>query len=374
MHSTLKILQIIPDLAKGGAERLVLDICNELSGREDVEVKLITFSDYNLYPDLTENISWEVIPVNIQLSLWKPNKIDIIQLQRAIEDFKPNVIHTHLFFAEMATRFCFYPQVKWFSHGHDNMIQFAEFSLGTVVNKSKLTALFEKRLLFKNYKKNGGTHFISISKNACDYFNTTAKPFKNTLLFNAIKYERFFKEKEEQSQKLNLVNVGSLVDKKNQTFLIDVAAELFKQKIDFELHLLGDGSNFRQLNAKIKELGLKENVFLHGNVANVEEFYWKASIYVHSATYEPLGLVLIEAMAAGLPVVTLDGKGNRDLMVEGKNGFLLKENSANEFSSKILELWNDKTAYSKISKYAQDFASRFNIKEYVDSLLKLYKE
>lgn len=71
----LHILYIIPRLNKGGAERLCLDICNGLQKREDVKVKLITFSEENSYPFLTENIDWQVVPASVKLSLHRRNKI-----------------------------------------------------------------------------------------------------------------------------------------------------------------------------------------------------------------------------------------------------------------------------------------------------------
>ena len=78
-------------------------------------------------------------------------------------------------------------------------------------------------------------------------------------------------------------------------------------------------------------------------------------------------------MAAGLPVVTLDGRGNRDLIVQGKNGYMVYEQDAEQFADRILEIWNDQQKYKEMSVFAQEFASQYDIKEYVDKLLILYK-
>ena len=59
---SLKVLHIIPNLLKGGAERLVLDICNELEKRVDVKVKLITFRNDNDYEFMSNELDHEVIP------------------------------------------------------------------------------------------------------------------------------------------------------------------------------------------------------------------------------------------------------------------------------------------------------------------------
>ena len=57
-------------------------------------------------------------------------------------------------------------------------------------------------------------------------------------------------------------------------------------------------------------------------------------------------------MAAGLPVITLDGKGNRDLIEQGKNGYMLFNENVEEFSNTIIELWKNQNRYNVISKYS----------------------
>ena len=105
----------------------------------------------------------------------------------------------------------------------------------------------------------------------------------------------------------------------------------------------------------------------------IEEFVWQSDVYVHTATYEPLGLVLIEAMAAGLPVVALDGGGNQDLIVQGENGYIIEKGIPDLFAEKIWVLWNNKAEYQRISKYAENFAKKYDIKDYVKNLIDLYK-
>lgn len=371
-----KILYIIPNLRMGGAERLVVDIVRYLNSTNTFNAELIIFNDIIEYEvdDIKDKI--HKIPSNIELSLYKKNKLNIAALQKFIDNYQPDIIHTHLFEAEIVSRSINYKKAKWFSHCHDNMVQFENFNIQTLLNKRKLTNFFEKKYLFKKYSKNGGNQFIAISKDTQCYFEKTAKPYNVTLLPNAINYRRFFQEKIFNNDyiKIKLINIGSFVYKKNQTFLIEVAKVLSNKKIEIELHFLGDGVNRKKLELKAREYGLDNKVYFHGNVNNVEEYLWDSDIYLHAATYEPLGLVLLEAMASGLPVITLDGKGNRDLMVQGKNGYMLFENNPEKFAEKIVDLWNDKEKYIQISKFAQEYAKQYDIKPYVEKLLNLYLE
>ena len=369
---TMRILHIIPRLRKGGAERLCLDICNQLQKCDGVQVRLITFSDDNAYPMLTQNIDWQIVPASIQLSVTHKNVLNVDALQKAIEDFAPDVIHTHLFEAEIVSRSCYYPKAKWFSHCHDNMRQFRNFNIKTLFNKELLTNFYEKRYLMSRYKENGGTTFVAISHATESYFSQT-QPYRVALLPNAIDYEKFYTaEPRDGHTKLKLINVGSFNKNKNQIFLVEVADILKNKNTDFELSFLGGGADLDFVKKSVSAKGLQSNVHFYGNVNNVEEYLWKSDIYAHSSFSEALGLTIIEAMAAGLPVVILDGRGNRDLIVQGRNGYMLYEQNAEQFADRILEIWNDQQKYQEMSAYAQEFAKQYDIKPYVDKLLTLY--
>lgn len=375
-NSIIRILHIIPNLNKGGAERIVLDICGELSKRKNIVVKLVTFSDQNKYDFLTQSIDWEVIPSSVELSLIKKNIYNVKYLQKCIEEFKPDIIHSHLFEAEIVSRSCIYPKAKWFSHCHNNMEQFNNFSKQTVLKKSLFTNYFEKKFLFERYQVNGGNHFIAISNNTSYFLKKTANKFPITLLPNAIDYNRFYNpnKTEKVAGKLKLINVGSLLENKNQAFLFDVVNILKQRNLMVELIVLGEGQNRFVLENKIKELNLENQIKLIGAVSNVEECLANSDIYVHSAFSEAMGLTLLEAMAAGLPAITLDGKGNRDLIEEGKNGYMINEQNPELFAQTIIDLWNDKEKYHAISKYAQEFAKQYDIKPYAEKLMNLYQD
>lgn len=368
-----KILHILPYLRKGGAQRLAIDICNELQSRQGICVKIISFTAENDFTDITGDIDVQVVPAGIQLSVLHLPIYHIDMLQQAIEAFAPDIIHTHLFEAEIVSRSCYYPQAKWFSHCHDNMRQFRNPDLRTLTRKALLTNYYEKRYLYKRYDMNGGNTFIAISHDTENYFKQNAAKYPVILLPNAINYQKFHKEKiMDYNHILRLINVGSFTDNKNQKFLIEVARVLKERHTDFELHLLGDGVNRHNVAALAKAYNIEHAVYMHGNVSDVETYLWQANIYLHAALSEAMGLTLVEAMAAGLPVVTLDGKGNRDIIEQGKNGYMLYEQNAEAFADTIMEIWTHQQLYKSMSAYAQQYAQKYDIKEYTDKLLEIY--
>lgn len=372
----IKILHIIPSLQKGGAERLVLDIVTELQKRQDVQVKLVTFSDKNAYQTDYPTIHPIVIPSWIKSSIFKPWTYHIQELQSFVESFAPDVIHTHLFEAEFISRCIHYPKATWFSHCHDNMKQYRSLDRKTLCNKGLITNWYEKQRLFANYKHNGGTTFIAISADTQAYFKQNGGGYPVEILPNAIQYDTFaiVQSKREPSAMLRLINIGSFQVIKNQQFAITIAKELKNRGVDFCLTFLGDGTERNRVENLVSENDLQSNCLFCGNVENVPSYLCNADIYLHVSISESFGLVLIEAMATGLPVVCLDAKGNRDIMEQGKNGYILEDQDSSLFADAILKIWNDKELYGQMSEYAQEYAKKYDIKEYVDRLIEVYTQ
>ena len=367
----MKILHIIPNLRKGGAERLVLDICNNLNKQKDCEVTLITFRDDNSYSFLINDLDLKVIQSSVQLSISGKSMIDVQQLQDYIDTFQPDVIHSHLFETEMVLAHISLPiKTKRIVHFHDNIKPFRNLSFNSLLSKSSLTEFFEKRIVLKSYPKN--TTALCISKDTMKFAEQVfPRSISKKLLHNAIDLVRF-KPIETQAKSNEITIIGSLVNKKGQQLAIDCIAELKSRGILVHLNVLGEGPNRALLLDQIAHLNLQDSITLHGNVQFPEQFLQKSQIYLHTAIYEPFGLVLIEAMACGLPVICTDGKGNRDLIREGENGFLIWERNSKLLADKIEILLQNDSLRSKMGIASNKFAQEFGLEKYIETLLTYY--
>ncbi len=372
-------MHIIPSLAKGGAERLVLDICNSLNTRDDCTIKLVTLNDINEYIFLSKNIDIVNCKSQFKLSFFGKHSINIDNFIKIVNNFKPDIIHSHLYEAELVSREHIFKSIAYITHLHDNIKELAPASTKLLTSKTIFTRFYEKQRLLKKYIS-CNNNFIAISEDVKKYaFNALPKKLHNIfLLHNAIDFKRFnrnISEKINSFNELRLVTIGSLVDKKNQIFLVNSCKILKNYGINFKLNILGDGPNYEIIKNRIIELDLTDNIFLQGKVNNVEDYLFNSDFYVHSAIYEPFGLVLIEAMATGLPCITLDGKGNRDIIINDFNGFLLNNNiDYKSFAEKILYYWQNRESYKIMSKNAIIFAKKYNINIYCDNLMKIYKK
>jgi len=367
-----KILFLIPSLAKGGAERLVLDICIQFQKRSGYQVKLITFHTKNEYQFLTNELDFSVIPSFYIPSLKGKDKIDVSELQAEINQFQPDVIHSHLFETEMVLSAISTTNCKYVVHFHDNMKQFKKLKFHSLKSKEALTNYFERKLVLKSYK-NKHVSFIAIAKDSLRFIkDNLPKKYKSKLVHNAINLERFSNSGKEKEVN-RLVIIGSLVDKKGQDLAIDVINELHKRNCKVYLDVLGEGPNRNALEMKVRDCKLEHYISFHGNMDYPEHFLSNAKIYLHTAIYEPFGLVLIEAMASGLPIVCTDAKGNKDIIEEEINGYLVNERSATKLADKIELLINDEKLYAKISKSSFESSKKYNIANYVDKLVGIYK-
>lgn len=180
---------------------------------------------------------------------------------------------------------------------------------------------------------------------------------------------------QKSKQVFRLLYVGRLVQEKNLQVLIDLIAMLSRTKsITFTLTLVGYGEYREQLeNYAYHIVGLShdEVMFLGKQERqSLAMLYTHYDVFVFSSQSDTQGLVLAEAMACGLPVVALDGPGQRDIIEHGKNGFLV--HSLADMSKMIQDLANNHNLYFCLSDYARRTATRYEPCHITQALLDEY--
>lgn len=371
--SALKILHIIPNLGKGGAERICLNLCWQLK-KNGHKIKLILFEDVNEYPELTNDISYEVFDLLKHFSLRKYMTQNFKDFQNAITLFNPDVVHTHLFSAEIIWKLTQLPIPSVF-HIHDNIKVFSPFQKG-LLNRASWINWYEKKTYLTLLKKQP-TYFLTISKSTYNYIKKTINPNKYSfgLIPNAIDTCKFISNIDRDLSDIRIVSIGSLVEKKGHKFVLNILSFL-KQRCScrVSLKILGDGPLKSDLLEYAQKNNLNDIVDFKGKVDHPEKYLKEANIYLHGALEEPFGLVLIEAMASGLPVFSTDGGGNRDLINHNENGFIYYERDPQIIASDIKKLFEDKSKYIQISLAGKKFSESFDIVEYTTEITELYNE
>jgi glycosyltransferase involved in cell wall biosynthesis len=132
------------------------------------------------------------------------------------------------------------------------------------------------------------------------------------------------RKKYADKNKRTLLNIGRLVNQKDQATFIKAFAKIADEFPDYQLRIVGDGPLLNNLKYLVEELGLVNRVTLPGTTPNIDNEYLAADIFVISSYYEAFGLVTAEAMSHGLPVVGFaDCPGTNELIQHETTGILV---------------------------------------------------
>tara|TARA_B100001094_G_scaffold330772_1_gene396856 strand:- start:765 stop:1850 length:1086 start_codon:yes stop_codon:yes gene_type:complete len=358
----MKILQVIPSLKKGGAERITLEICSRLNQIDGYSTLIVFFEGKNEYEELYPDVKTVKVRTNVQISLTKKNKIDVSQLQKVVSDFQPDIVNSHLYRSEFLISLCDLNGAKWFSHIHG----FAPEYRTNNHWKKKITLKYERFLINKN---RSNVQFIAVSENIGKFMSRFNAKAKIHMLENGIDLEKF--KKSDNDRSFTFCSVGSLVENKNHDFLLKVLKSLNKKRNEnHPMIIVGDGPERKKLKSYISEHNLI--VELVGKTNEVAKYLNQGKIYLHASRREAFGLTILEAMACGLPGVTLDGGGNSQLVKTNYNGFLIKEENIDEFVKCIESLLDNNKLFQEMSRNAVETAENFGIDAYISKLIKIY--
>lgn len=157
-----------------------------------------------------------------------------------------------------------------------------------------------------------------------------------------------------------VISVGRLDKFKNFKDQIVIWNEISKKHPDWTLHIYGEGSEKSNLQRLIESYHLEEKVLLHGYAQQIDKVYSGAAIFVFTSLAEGFGLVLLEAMQAGVPAVSYKTPcGPEDIITNGVDGFLVEMNDLQTFKNRIFELIENEEKRKKMGKKAHEKSNYF---------------
>jgi len=179
----------------------------------------------------------------------------------------------------------------------------------------------------------------------------------------------------ENSGTINIGIVGRLVPIKNHKMLFKIAKQLYNScHAPFvKLVVVGDGELRGELERYTRELGIKDIVEFRGWVKDLKAIYEGLDIVVLTSLNEGTPVSLIEAMAAGRPVVATRVGGVPDIVQDGRNGYLAEPENENDFSQKLLDLINNPEKRRKFGEYGRVIVKeRFSKERLIKDTERLY--
>lgn len=189
---------------------------------------------------------------------------------------------------------------------------------------------------------------------------------------NAVDLSRFGVERRSGNGVVRVAYVGRLRHVKGVTVLVD-AWKAVAPRGGVRLVIAGDGDLREQLVAQVERLGLRDTVELAGEIADVPGLLGGTDVYVQPSFQEGLPNSVLEAMAAGLPIVATRVSGNEDLVTDGDNGVLVPPGSPADLAAALRRLIDDPALARRMGERSRARAERFAVPSVVAQLLRAYR-
>lgn len=171
-----------------------------------------------------------------------------------------------------------------------------------------------------------------------------------------------------------LISVSRISKEKNIEFMLESLDRLRRKGVTgFRLLLIGDGPGHASVQACIETLGLEDKVTMLGAVApeQMVDYYHLGDLFVFASKSETQGMVILEAMSAGMPVVAVRSSGIDDVIQEGVNGYKTPENRS-VWASRVEELIADPALRAEMGRRAEAFAADYDVSVYAQRVHDFY--
>ena len=172
-------------------------------------------------------------------------------------------------------------------------------------------------------------------------------------------------------------HVGRLAAEKNLDFLAEAVAAFLHSRADAHFLLIGKGPSEEDIAERFNSVGLGDRLHCLGVLEHPQlaQAYYAMDVFAFASKSETQGLVLTEAMAAGVPVVALDAPGVREVVVDGKNGRLLFDQAVEPFRAALESVASLTPAErSRMRQSCLKAAEAFSVERCADKALTLYQK
>lgn len=359
----IKILYISPTLASGGAERLTLDLIENLD-KEIFSPSLLLFAGQGFFYSeaLTKRIKVKSLKKKFII-----DPLNFYAIYKHIKKLKPDIVHTQMgadFYGRLAAKLAGVKIIVSTEHNvlsnYTPLISFLKRKTASWSNKTICVSRAIQDDMSKQYR--GGV------------------PLE--LIYNGINIEKFsqIKRKPLNDKEIVFGSLGRLSEQKNYSLLIQAVAQI-KSDVKFKFKIAGEGILKSALLKEIELAQVADKVELVGVKDDVPKFLQELDFFVLPSKWEGLGIVLLEAGLARLPVLASGTGGILEIIEDKKTGITFENNNVLDLVKKI-EYFLDKNNRNILdnlgenlyTKVINDFAISKLIKKYEQVYLELIKK
>ena len=347
----MRVTILLRSFTVGGAENMVYELARHIE-KEKAEVSILCYGkrEENSLSVMAE----KVCPVKYLSLTGEITLASIKTVIHALDELNPDVVHAHMGSVAFASIWSWLRKKGFVATVHTRPDK--------AFNR-KIELLLRLRLLGKK------ACLVAVSKeNALlvkEYFHLPKGKIDN--VNNGIDLSKFY---ESSHDTFTYINVARQDENKNQLMLIKSFANVKKKHEILRLILVGDGPLHAELKDVVKRLGIENSVLFTGNVHDVETYYAQSDVFVLCSYREAMPLSALEAMAAGLPIISSRVGGMVDIVAD--NGLLLEENTEEALTVAMLRMFDERANLEPLKSASHRIVQSYSAQEMAERYMKIY--
>jgi glycosyltransferase involved in cell wall biosynthesis len=358
--SKLKVLLVTHDLKVGGLQRLVVDIALNLD-REIFDAAVCCLRELG---PMAESLAADSIPVYQmhQVANGKTNYLSFLDLYKLLKEKNIDIVHTHntnpMIDGGLAAILARTPVRIHTDHARE----FPD-KMRYMLAEKLLSFSFDEIIAVSEQTKSDLVNYEKIS------------PEKISVIQNGVGFKQVesSRQNREPNPKFIIGAVGRLCDAKGFAYLIKSVPYLLKHTTNFEIQIVGDGELRQPLQNQVDDLGVSEYVRLVGESNDVGSYYRRFDLFVISSIREGLPLVLLEAMANRVPLVTTNVGGIPNVVKDRESAYIIQPHDAVAIAENVwYAIDNKEVTVAQAEKAYEIFEDQYSIGKMMSEYQSVY--
>lgn len=304
------ILQIMPEFGLAGAETMCETLCYELQKNDKYNVYIASL--FNFHSPITERLEANGLKI-FYIGKKKGTDFSVIwKLKRIMQELHIDIVHTHRYVMQYAIPAAILAKVPCRIHTIHN------------IATEEVDALRRKFASF--FYRHCNVIPVSISPKVRDsveeYYGIAS--YNLPIVYNGSDLTKcIIKNNYSVQHVFKFVHIGRFTAVKNQELIVHAIAQLKSDGYKVHLDLIGGAGNEREIEQKVLEMKLENEITLCGLQSNVYPFISRCDAFILPSQYEGMPITLIEAMGSGMPIIASNVGGIPDMIQHEKEGILI---------------------------------------------------
>lgn len=350
----------------GGLEKIVQELCEGLYNAYDYKVDVLTCSpDDEGHTEIVNGIRVNYVPLNAKLGILNLCK----ELPRAMSVLKKLLKNEE--YDIVSIQYLGYWSVLFLISGYAKRIPYSISIHGADINAVKSSGVrfyFQRKILEQS--KVVISNSVYLAEQAEKRLGISLEG-KKQVVWNGIHTENYCPAPHLQSAK-KIVTIGRFVYKKGFDVFLDAIKQVKKTIPDLSVLMAGDGIELQHCKKLVVEYDLSDTVDFVGKIQNtdVPDFLRQARLFVLPSRDEPFGIVVLEALACGIPTIITDSGGATEIIENNVDGYVVPVENPKAMAEKIIELVSDDAKLDDFRQRGLEKVRLFSI----DRMVEKYNE